>query len=666
MTVDIKLKLPKTAAEIKTRCDALMKNHTEELAKIIAIPKEKRTFANTFEKMESVDVISNNETQNITFPQYTSTNKELRDAASEADTILQKYFIETMMREDLYKAFTDYNQETDPNLDAEQKRLIRKTLEDFEKNGLQLEKEKRDKIKQLKTEVSDLCIQFEKNINEDKTRLSLSKEELKGVPDDILEQFDKDPDTPGNFFVSTKYPEIIPSLKFCQVPSTRKRLGFMRDSKCMKSNVPILEKVLKLRYQIALLMGKEDHVSATVEYLMAKSRDTVVKFQDKMINLLMPHAKKQFADLAELKKQDYIEKGGDLANFDSVVRNYDYAYLDNLKLIKDFQVDPNVVKEYFPMQHVVKTVMEIYQELLNVRFTKIDAIDSWHPDVLMYQCFDNSNDKLIGHFYLDLHPRDGKYTHAAVWPLIPGYNRPGESQLPLACMLCNFTKPTESTPSLFTHDEVVTFFHEFGHVLHNMSTTVKYPRFSGTSVERDFVECPSQLFENWCWDKQVLARLSHHYKDGSSLPSDLIDRMIASKTLNIAIFYLRQLHFSTFDTKIHLSDESAFENTTKIYHENCKKVSLLELQPDTNPAATFGHIMGGYDARYYSYMWSEVYSADIFARFEKEGVMNKELGKKLRDLVLAVGGSQDSNITVKNFLEREPNEENFLKTLKLA
>ncbi|EGC36834.1 hypothetical protein DICPUDRAFT_54379 [Dictyostelium purpureum] len=664
-----KLFFPKSKEEFTKLSDELIKTYDQGLQTIIDIPKEKKTFENTFDATERLNVAYSIKYSALTFPSSVNVDKEIRDISNEVESVLSKHSIENSMREDLYQAYVQCCQQNndfkDSSLTEEQKRYVKKTLEGFEKNGLQLPKEKRDELKAIKTEISDLCIQFSKNLSEDKTKLSFSPDQLKGVPKDIVESLEKDESKEGNYFVSLKYPEIQPVIKYCSVPETRKAAEFANASKCMKENTPILEKTMQLRYKAAQILGYKDWASFKSHYLMVQTNENIQAFTKRMVDLLQPHGRIEFEKLKELKKQDYLEKG---LEHDGNFYSYDYVYYSNLMLVKDYQVDNNLVKEYFPMDVVFKGIFDIYQDLLSVKFTEEKPIESWHEDVKMYSVSDSTDGRFMGYFYLDLFPRDGKYTHAAVWPLIEGFRRGNEGQVPVASMVCNFTKPTATAPSLLTHDEVVTAFHEFGHVMHNMSTKVSYSMFSGTSVERDFVECPSQLFENWCWDKDILVnKLSGHYKDNSKkLPGDLVDRMVASKNLNIALFYLRQLQYSTFDNTIHGSNPENFVNTADLFRQIQTNIFLNPNQKGTHPGASFEHVMGGYDAQYYSYMFSEVFSASIFEKFQEKGVMNKELGKKLRDLVLAVGGSQDSNVTIRSFLGEAPKESAFLKTINLA
>lgn len=279
-----------------------------------------------------------------------------------------------------------------------------------------------------------------------------------------------------------------------------------------------------------------------------------------------------------------------------------------------------------------------------------------------FEVYDKESNQFMGHFYLDLHPRDGKYGHAAEFDIQKGCNTNSGRQYPAAAMVANFTKPTDTKPSLLKFNEVETYFHEFGHVMHELCTISKYYRFSGTSVERDFVEAPSQMLENWCYEPVVLARLSGHYEDLSKpLPDDLREKLIKAKYANEALKNRRQLHFGTFDMTVHTL--SGPVDTAQLWTKFMTEIALTPNQPGTNGAAGFGHIMGGYSAGYYGYLWSKVYSSDMFTRFKKEGVLNPKAGRDYRNYILAPGGTRDAMDCIKQFLGRDPNEEAFLEEI---
>lgn len=326
-------------------------------------------------------------------------------------------------------------------------------------------------------------------------------------------------------------------------------------------------------------------------------------------------------------------------------------------------MDSQKIKEYFPADHVTEQMLGVYQKLLGLKFRLIENAATWHPDVKLYEIADASGGGPIAYFYLDLFPREGKYKHAAAFPLISGRLLPdGSYQKPVAAMVANFNKPAKNRPSLLTHDEVKTFFHEFGHIMHQTVTTARYGRFSGSSTARDFVEAPSQMLENWVWDREVLQSLSGHYLDHSKkLPNELLGKMLAAKNADSGLVHLRQLLFGSVDQLYHGWPPS---NTTAAYARLAKEVSMIPMSDGVHPEASFGHLMG-YDAGYYGYLWSKVYAEDMFSRFKAEGVLNPVLGRRYRTEILERGSSRDEMESLKAFLGREPDEAAFLESIGL-
>jgi thimet oligopeptidase len=344
------------------------------------------------------------------------------------------------------------------------------------------------------------------------------------------------------------------------------------------------------------------------------------------------------------------------------------GFFTNIVQQKDYQVDHEALKPYFPLDHVTKELLAIYQELLGLRFSEVADAQAWHPEVRLFEVYNQKSegkeDPLIGMFYLDMHPRTGKYGHAAVFGLQPGCELQGVRQVPVCAGMMNFSKATATKPSLLAHDEVVTFFHEFGHAMHQMCALAKHSMFAGTAVERDFVEAPSQMLENWCWCEEGLARLSCHFESGAKLPADLIKLLVVSKTAGAGYSNKRQLVYGLFDQTIHSTGKA---DTAEVFRQVQDKVfPELPLTVGTNKAGSFGHLAGGYHAQYYGYMWSDVFSADMFESvFQKDGIFNPDVGAKYRRCILQPGGSRDAADMLRDFLGRDPVPEPFLRSLGL-
>jgi len=417
-----------------------------------------------------------------------------------------------------------------------------------------------------------------------------------------------------------------------------------------------------LRAQEAELLSFKNHAEFVLDENMAKTPERVFEFLNNLVEKLEDGLNSDMANLLELKRKEKEEQG---LPFDGVLHSHDYNYYCEMDELKNYNLDHDLISEYFPMEHITKTILDMYQEILSLRFEVTENAHVWHEDVTQYSVYDKDSGEFIGHFYLDLYPRDGKYTHAAEFGLLKACVVRGERKYPAAAMVANFTKPTPDKPSLLKHDEVVTFFHEAGHVFHELMSRCKYSIVSGTDVQRDFVETPSQMLENWVFEKEALLRLSKHYKTGEPLPNELIEAIIKAKNANIAMFLRRQLFFGIFDMRLHTQSSGTKIDTQSLWHNTMKEIMKIEAHEGTNPLATFGHMAGGYSAGYYGYLWSEVFSADIFQRFKEEGIFNEALGKEYRNKILAPGGSRDAEELLIDFLGRKPNELAFLKHIGL-
>eukprot|EP01119_Soliformovum_irregulare_P009694 TRINITY_DN232_c0_g2_i1.p1 TRINITY_DN232_c0_g2~~TRINITY_DN232_c0_g2_i1.p1 ORF type:complete len:572 (+),score=214.58 TRINITY_DN232_c0_g2_i1:230-1945(+) len=568
---------------------------------------------------------------------------------------MEAFNIEMDSREDLYRVFVEFSKtDAGKSLQGEDKRYLEKVINGFERNGLGLEPAARKRISEIKQKLSELSIRFSQNLNEDKTELEFTKEELDGVSSDYLQDRKMNGD---RYVITLKYPDLFPILEECRIAETRKKMEFANSAKCAEKNSPLLEEAISLRQEEAQLLGFKNHAAYILDIRMAKTTQRVFDFLNDLVEKLEKPARKDIEKLLKLKESETKESDGKL-------NIWDWRYFDNLMLQKEFQVDHNLIKDYFPLEKVTKGMLDIYQEILGLKFVQLESEKShvWHEDVQQFEVLDVKSGNFIGHFYLDLFPRDGKYGHAAEFDLVKGCTIRGKKQNPASAMVANFTKPLADKPSLLKFSEVETYFHEFGHVMHEICATAKHYRFSGTNVERDFVEAPSQMLENWCYEEEVLKIISGHYQDQSkTLPNELREKIIKARNVNEALKNRRQLHFGMFDMLLHTAEGRV--DSQKMWLDCMSRVGMIPGQEGTNGAATFGHIMGGYSAGYYGYLWSKVYSCDMFLKFKNSGVMNSEIGRKYRDIILAAGGTRDAWDCVCDFLGREPNPEAFLKEI---
>ncbi|TEA33418.1 hypothetical protein DBR06_SOUSAS8010310 [Sousa chinensis] len=539
------------------------------------------SYENTLKALADVEVSYTVQRNILDFPQHVSPSKDIRTASTEADKKLSEFDVEMSMRRDVYQ------------------RIV----------WLQ-------KIKSIKKKLSLLCIDFNKNLNEDTTFLPFTREELGGLPEDFLNSLEKTEDE--KLKVTLKYPHYFPLLKKCHVPETRRKVEEAFNCRCKRENCAILGELVSLRAQKSRLLGFSTHADYVLEMNMAKTSQVVATFLDELAQKLKPLGEQERAVILELKEAECQRRG---LHFDGRINAWDMRYYMNQVEETRYRVDQNLLKEYFPMQVVTRGLLGIYQELLGLTFDLEEGATVWHEDVTLYTVRDTASGKVIGKFYLDLYPREGKYGHAACFGLQPGCLRQdGSRQIAIAAMVANFTKPTPDAPSLLQHDEVETYFHEFGHVMHQLCSQAEFAMFSGTHVERDFVEAPSQMLENWVWEVEPLLRMSQHYRTGSAVPQELLDKLIKSRQANTGLFNLRQIVLAKVDQALHTQTAA---DPAEEYARLSQEILGVPATPGTNMPATFGHLAGGYDAQYYGYLWSEVYSADMFhTRFKQEGVLS--------------------------------------------
>lgn len=625
----------------------------KDLAALIAIPQAERTFENTIMGYERAFDNYGNALGMSGFLSYVSTDKQFRDAANDLQMQISQYMVDVATRRDVYKAIREYT-DTNPRLDPVQAKLVKEMLIGFKNSGMDLNDADLEKFKALNKEKAEYIIKFDKNIQEYKDPLSVTQEQLRGLGEDYIKKLSKTDD--GKYLVTLDYPDYVPFMQNADDEQARKELEFKFNRRGGQENVELLEKTLTLRREIARFLGYKNHAELRLEDRMAKTPKTVMAFLKDLQKKLKPLGKKEDKEMIAYKNSKTGKNSRTLYSWES-------GYWSNKFRKENLELDSEKIKEYFPSQVVIDGMLDLFGGVFGITFEPVD-IPVWHPDVKAFKIKDKASGELVAYFYMDLYPREGKYKHAACFGLVEGEEKQdGTYQNPFVAIVANLNKPSGDTPSLLKHSEVETLFHEFGHVLHNALTKAKYSAFSGTSVSWDFVEAPSQMLERWAWDPQVLKKISRHYQTGESLPDDLIKRMIAAKNFGAGGMYLRQDFFAQYDMTLHTADTTP--DTTKLYFELTKKIRGLPLTKGTIPQASFGHIMGGYDAGYYGYLWSEVIAEDFFGEFKKNGIFNPETGLKFRREILEKGGTLDEEKMVENFLGRPADNKPFLKSIGL-
>ncbi len=652
-----------------------------KLQSIISIPSSQRTFDNTIRAIEDAqsDVVT------FYYPvmlvSSVSPDEETRETAKNILTEMGQIFIDIYTREDLYGAVKDYAargrvlrtvysillRATDviPGLEKpitrffssftlvdEDRRLYRNILGGFLGSGMKLKPAKRQRYKEIQNRLIELSNEFETNLNEHKDQLEVTRDQLAGLPDSFIDGLSKTDD--GRYILTLDYPTYNPAMDMIHNAEVRRQLHFKFNNRAADKNVSLLEEALRLRKELAGLFKVKTYAKYSLAGKMAQKPSRVWRLLNRLKKGFTDKAREEKEELLALKRQD-IPGATRLEPWDI---NY-YAY--RMKKAR-YEVDPEEIRQYFPMDLVIDETLLIYQELLGVRFNAMN-VKTWHDDIKVFEIVSPDSGQTIGYFYLDLFPREGKYGHAAMFPVTQGRELPdGKYQYPVGAIVANFTKPTGDRPSLLDHDEVETFFHEFGHLMHQTLTKARYTTFAGTSVSGDFVEVPSMLMQDFVWNEQILNRLSGHYRDRSKkLPQELLDKMLATKNFRLATSTLRTVAFSTFDMLCHTAVP---KDTTETYRRVMESMGF-DVVPGTHWQAGFGHIMGGYEAGYYGYIWAEVYAKDIFSRFEEAGLLNPALGAALREKILSRGSTEDEMDMLEDFLGRKPSEMAYFSGLGL-
>lgn len=547
------------------------------------------------------------------FYQSVSASQDLRNASTESEKLFDDFSIEASMREDVFQLVKAALQKGE-KLDPESQRLLEKEHKSYIRNGLGIPAgPDRERFKEIKKRLSQISIIFQKNLNEENGGIWFTPEELDGTPHDVVAGLAKgEGENEGKLKLSFKYPDIFPVLKYATNAATRKKVFIDNENK-LNQNVPLFRETILLRDEAARLLGYPNHATFKIEDKMAKTTKTVDDFLADLRQRLTKGGAAELKALTELKKQD-LKNAGAEGGFDGRYYLWDNRFYDRMLLEKDYSLDQEKLAEYFPLQTSIRGMLGIFEQLFGLVFVEITDADRasisptgkgedivWHPDVQVFSVWDDEGEGsgFVGYLYLDLHPREGKYGHAANFNMQPGFiDENGKRRYPATALVCNFSKATPKKPSLLKHDEVVTLFHELGHGIHDLVSRTIYSRFHGTNTVRDFVEAPSQMLENWCWTPSQLKALSHHYsslspeyeaawkeqakgqsKPDEKIPDELIENLIKTKHVNDALSNLRQLHFGIFDMKVHEpSSHAELEGfkITELYNSLRKEITQLD------------------------------------------------------------------------------------------
>lgn len=648
------LRFDYTPQEISALEQQAAQELSQNLNFLVNIPAQDRDFDNTVRALENAYTAYWFVPKNLSLLAYFHKDGAVREAAAALESKGSRVKSSVFARKDVYRALKEYA-DTKPELSHEDARLLSKWMERYERAGMALSGEDAALYEKLNAGRLDKITRYNVNLNNYKDELAVTREELDGMSDTFINRLARTED--GKYIVTLKYPDYNPFMASAKSEKARKALQEKFARRGGEENVKLLEDTLELRRKQAALLGYKQYPDYVLPVRMAKNYANLEKFLKNLQKQITPLAQAELNAYLKLKEETTGTKAKEMTA-------WELPYWSNQYKKKYFRVDDEKIKEYFPVQTVVDGMFSVFGNLFGVTFTPVQ-LPVWHEDVIAYQIKDKKTGELISNFYMDLYPRDGKYTHAATWSFVDRFELPdGTMQTPSVVIAANFTPAGNGVPPLLTHGEVETLFHEFGHVLQMSMASSKYATLTGDNVAWDYIETHSQLLENWAWQPEVLKQISSHYQTGEKLPDEMISSLVKSKNAGVAQGFIRQNFLGQFDVDAHASQKRV--DTTKLYGKMMKDITGIPLTKGTYPQASFGHIMSltdPYDVGYYVYAWSLVIADDIFSQFEEQGLFNQELGARLRTYVYTPGTVYDENEMVEKFLGRPYNDKAFLKSL---
>ena len=588
------------------------------------------------------------------------TSDEIQSIAQEVSPLLTEFSNDITLNEALFaKVKAVYDQKDKLTLSAEQTTLLDKKYKSFARNGALLNDDKKARLREIDSELAKLKLTFGENVLAETNNYQMhltNPEDLSGLPEGTIEaarQLAESLEKEGWVF-TLDYPSYIPFMTYADNRELRKALAIAAGKKAFQANEYNNEgnvlKIAKLRHDRANLLGYKSHAHFVLEERMAQNPQKVQEFLEDLLTKAKPAAKREFAEMATFAKNDGIDE----------LQKWDSAYYSEKLKQQLFAIDDEQLKPYFKLENVLDGAFTIAGKLFGLKFKEVFDIDKYHVDVRTFEVEDDKGLKAI--FYADFFPRKGKRNGAWMTSFKPQYIKDGKNERPHISIVCNFTKPTATKPSLLTFNEVTTLFHEFGHALHGMLADTTYPSLSGTSVYWDFVELPSQIFENWCYEPEALALFAQHYLTGEIIPQDFISKIKESASFQEGIATMRQLSFGMLDMAFHASDPSEIKSVKSFEKDVFEPTKLYPDVAENCMSVSFSHIFqGGYSSGYYSYKWAEVLDADAFEFFQEKGIFNAEVAKLFAENILSKGGTEQPMELYKRFRGQEPKPDALLK-----
>ncbi|XP_022726407.1 probable thimet oligopeptidase isoform X1 [Durio zibethinus] len=646
-----------SASEILKLADRIIAKSKEVHDAVASVPLDKVTYKNVISPLAELEAQQFPLAQSCVVPKLVSTSDKVRKASAEAEKKIDAHSSSCSKREDVYlvvKAFAAKGEWMGP----EARHYVHCLIRDFERNGLNLTATKREEVQRLRAQIDELSFQYVQNLNDDSTYLLFRENELAGVPTEFLKTLEEVEN--GTFKVTSKSHHVAAVLELCKIGKTRRLVAMAYGKRCANVNLSIMEDLVQVRHKFARLLGYSHYADYALNLRMAKTSSKVLEFLEDLSSSLSNLANKELAVLKELKKQEEGELPFGVEDLLYYVKKVEQ---------QDFDVDFGALKQYFPVNLVLSGIFKIFQDLFGLRFEEIVDADVWHSDVQVFSVFDLSSGELLGYFYLDMYTREGKYGQTCMVSLQNGsVEFSGTRQIPVALLISQLQKDICGISSLLRFSEVVSLFHEFGHVVQHLCNRASFARLSGLRVDPDFVEIPAQVLENWCYESFSLKLISGFHQDITKPIKDEICKSLKRWRYSFSALKLKQeVLCCLFDQIIHSAENVDIVELFKHLHP---KVMLgLPMLEGTNPASCFPRCAIGYEAACYSRIWSEVFAADIFTSKFRDGLLNQYVGMQFRTKllllftsseVLAPGGAKDPIEILSDFLGREPSIQTFI------
>jgi thimet oligopeptidase len=642
-----------TVEQVKASCAQQIAAAKTSADGIAHVASGARTFQTTVLPLENIAADLNDNLMMQTLLSSVSTDRALRDASLACQNDVNDFLSALQADPTIYAALSAAQRGGTAKTAAERK-LTTMWITAFVRSGAALDTKKRAAFVALNQQLNDAQTQFGANLGNDKTTITISTAQLAGLAPYFVGGLTKQGDT---YTVPVNESTVSSFMDQADDAGARKAFYIAYENRGAPQNVALLEHAIALRDQLAHLLGYDTWASYVLADRMAGSPARVRSFLDDLDEKLLPRARMQLAALAALKATH-------LHTPSAVIDPWDVGYYDTLLRKTKYAVDDEAIRPYFPVSHVVPAVLDIYSKLLGVSFTQRAQPATWAPGVTQWAVVDSATGRYIGDFILDLFPRPGKYSHFASFTLLPNRLRAdGTTRPPLDAIIGNWPKPAPGHPALLSHGDVLTFFHEFGHCMAALLTTQPYETLS-SGFRWDFVEAPSQMLENWVWNPQILKQISENAVTGAPLPDDLIAKIIAARYVDDAYYATRQVMLATVDMDYHTSGPTV--DTTEFYADVAKAETPLGLPPGVHPQASFGHLMSGYDAGYYGYLWSRVYAQDMFTVFQKGGLESPIVGARYRKDILEPARLEEPDVEVQAFLGRPMSPDAFYEQFGIS